>query len=436
MPRSHVILRAALRLPPTMWSLVAGVLVCLIGLTFSSCAPSQRVTQREVLPATASISREPTIRVRIAADQKTVVLTSNASITLGPTPAHNQLAQPRNFPQPVYIAHRDGAFVITDSARRALAWKLPSLMATAPDPTGIGLEGAAYPGSLVLVPSEQVTGSWNTIDVVNHIRLEDYLPGVLDKELFAQWSPAAYRAQAIAARSYALCHMRPNRDFDVESTQASQAYSGLSTRSKSLDAVSRTRGMVLAWQGKIVPAYFSSTTGGTGQDAAIAFPNAVDIPPLRGREQGVWGRLSPNFRWGPISVDRAALTSRIAAWGRSNRDPVANLQLISQVSVARVNSVGRPAGFEIVDVSGRHFTLGPEEFRFACNTGAPRDQTLLSSHVQVRVAGGVVQFWDGRGYGHGVGMDQFGSENMARGGYSEASILAFYYPGAQIVRLY
>jgi stage II sporulation protein D len=56
--------------------------------------------------------------------------------------------------------------------------------------------------------------------------------------------------------------------------------------------------------------------------------------------------------------------------------------------------------------------------------------------VQVRVVGDIVQFWDGRGFGHGVGMCQWGAQAMAQQGYDHQQILAFYYPGAVIAKTY
>ena len=88
------------------------------------------------------------------------------------------------------------------------------------------------------------------------------------------------------------------------------------------------------------------------------------------------------------------------------------------------------------------YTLGPEQFRLACNASAPgiakpgKNQSLYSSHVKVKVASATVTFYDGRGFGHGVGLCQFGAQGLAKAGYNEFSILAFYYPGSRVARAY
>jgi SpoIID/LytB domain protein len=88
------------------------------------------------------------------------------------------------------------------------------------------------------------------------------------------------------------------------------------------------------------------------------------------------------------------------------------------------------------------YTLGPEQFRFACNSEAPglgavpKEQKLNSSHVQVTTGAAAVTFGGGRGYGHGVGLCQFGAQGLAKTGYNEYSILAYYYPGSRVVRAY
>ena len=110
--------------------------------------------------------------------------------------------------------------------------------------------------------------------------------------------------------------------------------------------------------------------------------------------------------------------------------------------VATYNRVKRPASFRLTDDTGASFILDAEGFRNASNfraKGLPpieRPTRLLSSHVDVSVEGGSVIFRNGRGHGHGVGLSQWGAKAMADAGHDYAAILKFYYPGAQLVRLY
>lgn len=389
-------------------------------------------------PAVASIEREPRLRVRVAAAEPMLILGQSSAIRIA-SPS-GELAY--DYAAPVRVTWRDGGFVIRDAAGHGVAWQLPSLIIDAPADAATVLGERSYPGRLVLMPSLDRPG---LLDAVNHVPLETYLPGVLERELYASWHAEAYRAQAIAARSYALWEMTiaRHRPFDLEATEASQVYGGQATNPKALAAVRDTRGQVLAYNGKVLPAFFASSSGGLGQDALIAFPNRVeDLPPLHAREHGAWDRDSPTYRWGPITRPTPSLSQRIAAWGRANGHPVTHLGTLTGVQIADTNRVGRPAAYRLTDNRGKSYTLGCESFRNACNAAAPglpappRDQRLLSSHVEVTVSPTQTTFRNGRGHGHGVGLSQWGAQAMAQAGHRHRAILGFYYPGADVQQAY
>ena len=92
----------------------------------------------------------------------------------------------------------------------------------------------------------------------------------------------------------------------------------------------------------------------------------------------------------------------------------------------------------VIDRSGRSYKLNAEQMRFACNYEMKSNpaQILRSSHMQVQVRGNIVTFYDGRGFGHGVGLCQWGAQAMAQYGYDYVHILRTYYPGAQLHKLY
>ena len=255
-----------------------------------------------------------------------------------------------------------------------MRWRLPRLVITSAAPGPVTLAGNAYPREMVLEPTARA----DHFDAVNHVPLDTYLAGVLERELFASWPAETFRAQAVAARSYALWEVAlarqdADRDFDLESTEASQVYGGQSKNPKALAAVNDTRGVLLVYDGRVLPAFFASSSGGLGQDAALAFPGrGPDLPPLRARVQGAWDQQSPAYRWGPISRDRAAYSQRLAAWGEREKHPVAALGTVTHVDVATRNRVGRPASFRVTDETGTAFTLHAEGFRQASNfSGAP-----------------------------------------------------------------
>ena len=398
-----------------------------------------------VMPPVAAFAREPMIRVRIAADEARIEFEADAPLLLGPGPGQETLSRPRQFHGPIAISRTGGQFLIAPQRGAAVRWALPTL-AVRPSRATMSLRVGARTFSHRIVcvgPRTASPADGDRFDVVNHLPLESYLAGVLQSELYHSWHPTTFRAQAVAARSYALYQLARHQDrwFDVESTTADQAYGGASTLPKARTAARDTRGLVLTWKQRVLPGYYSSCSGGTGQDASVALVDAPDVKPLRGRAQGAWGAASRFYRWGPIARDKGTLGRRIAAWGRASAHPSAGLGRIEEVRISATNQVGRPSGFTIRDSGGQTFSFGPEQFRFACNfegedaAPVPDALQLRSSHVRVLVGPKRVHF-DGRGFGHGVGLDQFGAEAMAQQGFNEQAILGFYYPRAQIHRAY
>ncbi|MEE9212633.1 MAG: SpoIID/LytB domain-containing protein [Phycisphaeraceae bacterium] len=402
-------------------------------------------SHRATAPRISALTTEPIIRVRVVAGQPNVRITGPAIVSIGPTPDRTTTVRPRNFHTPLTVRLDAGRFILRPDRGQALAWAIPELHVQSLESQTVQVNGTVYPGALWLHRHVNKQGQpTGRIDAVNHVPLETYLPGVLERELYSQWQPQAFAAQAIAARSYAIATAAQHRDrhYDLEATIASQMYGGQATNHRAIDAVRQTRGRVLTYHGRVVFAYYSSCCGGTGQDAVIAFADGVDIPPLRGRPHGHWCTASKYYRWGPIRRDARALARRIAAWGREHEHPIARLRGLRRIAITTANAAGRPATFTVTDTVGRAYKLAAEQFRFACNQEGrglpplPPASQLRSSHVRVRVAGRSVFFTDGHGYGHGVGLCQHGAQALAQKGYNAPTILNHYYRGAAIKRAY
>lgn len=367
-------------------------------------------------------------------------------MTVGPGQADRGKAQPRSFQGPVRISHDGQGFILTQTDGSAVRWRLSTLSVS----SSFGrtaLNAHPYPGDIELVALRNKDNSFTgRFDAVNRVGMEAYLPGVLSKELYPTWDPKAYRAQAVAARSYAIWEMSlPSRrasHFDLESTTASQAYIGDKASDKARDAVRDTRGQVLVYDNRVLPAFYSSCSGGLSQDAIAAWPDKVDeLAPLRGREHGGWGSISNRYRWGPVTRSRAALSRRIADWGRANKHPIAALNLIESVTVEAQNAVGRPTRVRVTDRSGQSYSLLAEQLRTASNRKTPglpaidSSNLVFSSHATYAVSSMQVTI-TGRGFGHGVGLCQWGAQHMASMGNSHNRILGFYYPGSAIQKAY
>ena len=395
-------------------------------------------------PRIDRVTREPAIRVRVRSNVDAIEIVGRGAIRVAGSTKPTDKSY--RYATPARVAREGEAWVIRDARGQTVRWPLARLLVEDNGGGVLDLGETKYPRRLVLTPrtdkDQRETGRF---DAVNHVPLETYLAGVIEKELYANWPPETFRAQAVAARSYALWEMTiaRHRHYDLESTTASQAYIGNASNPRAVEAVAHTRGQCLAYAGRVVPAFYSSSAGGLGQDAVLAFPNRVeDIPPLRGRVHGGWDQESPRYRWGPVTRNQAQLARRIAAWGRDRHHPVGALRSISHVAVAARNGVGRPAAWAVTDTSGKRYVIACEGFRNACNhtvggkLPVSKQQRLYSSHFVVSVGGGSVRFSEGRGYGHGVGMSQWGARTMAKAGHPYRAILEFYYPDAAVQKLY
>ncbi|MEX0744657.1 MAG: SpoIID/LytB domain-containing protein [Phycisphaeraceae bacterium] len=407
-----------------------------------------RSTTLAGLPSAAAVTREPTMRVRIARhvdrvnlDAPGEVLVRSASTSAGAAASTLRLRPPAT------ITHDGAQFIMRAGDGATHTWRLGGLRVTVVGGGPMTLAGRRYPDDLVLVALADADGrATRRFDVVNHVPMETYLPGVLERELFGNWTQQAFDAQAIAARSYALFerHLHGGRHYDIESTVASQAYGGAASNPRAIAAAQNTRGLVVHGD-RVVPGFYSSACGGRTQTAVAAFTrfgNTLAIPPLRGGATCDHCQPSPNHRWGPVTRDARALADRIAAWGRANRDAVGELDGLASVRISHESRAGRPARFELTDRRGRRFALPAESFRFASNHAharhgdVPREQQLRSSDVQVRQVGSQVRFHDGRGHGHGAGLCQWGAQGMARRGDDGQAIVRHYYPDAELRRLY
>jgi stage II sporulation protein D len=135
------------------------------------------------------------------------------------------------------------------------------------------------------------------VTAVNKVRLENYIRGVVPNESIPSWPLEALKAQAVAARSYALGTGVGNRVFDHYDTAASQVYGGYSSEeARTNRAVARTAREVLRHDGRVIVAYFHSTSGGHTEHNENIFAGTTPLPYIRG-VRDPWDRVSPRHRW-------------------------------------------------------------------------------------------------------------------------------------------
>jgi len=292
-----------------------------------------------------------------------------------------------------------------------------------------------YSGSLEFIVRD------NSLRVINHVDIEAYVAGVVAQEAWPTFHDEALRAQAIAARTYALYLMseRDLRPFDLRAGEGDQVYRGVRQDAfgiRAAEAVDATRGIVLSTltdEGlRIFCAYYAAACGGRTQSvrdyqgggAAVAVP-----PPLAGGVACDDCRIAPGdaYRWGVQRIAKSDLLVRLRERDRT----LADWPALAGVTVASRTEFGRIREVTVAASDGRQVTLGGENFRLAVGS-----RVMRSTDCNLVDMGDTIVLENGKGFGHGLGMCQWGAEGWARQGRRAGEILLRYYPGAQIVRAY
>lgn len=309
--------------------------------------------------------------------------------------------------------------------------------------------------------------------IVNRVALEEYLLSVVPREMPASWPVEALKAQAVAARSYAVSQAAAAQaavaPFDLFATTESQVYGGFSSEDPATTAVVRaTRGQVLTYQGQVISAVYHASSGGHTEHSENVW--ASHRPYLRGVPD--FDQASRYYTW-ERTMTPAEVSARLAAAGF----PIGQLVRIAPSDEKGVS--GRTLRMTYVGTTGsvtlrgedsrRHLGLQSGWFDVTVRPGGPADVIAQLPHGnQVVVAGaaasdpvsvtrrvgqsyalgadgmlyrpydyavlhrgvviGAVEF-SGRGWGHGVGMSQHGALALATQGWSYVRILTYYYQG-------
>jgi stage II sporulation protein D len=267
----------------------------------------------------------------------------------------------------------------------------------------------------------EVRGAGRSVAVVNELTLDDYLKGI--SEVPVRWPAEAQKAQAIAARTYAIYQMmqRPSDAIaDICPTDSCQVYAGLAKERREgaqawSAAVDATAGQVLVWRGKPINAKYSSTNGGRtiggGQPYLRSVPDPDDA-------------VSPYHRW-RVALPVDALVGLFPAPG----------------PVTAVHRVGDSVAFDWTGPDGGtgQMLVPVADFRARVNESIPKPEglplTLPSVRFTISPDTSGMAIVDGQGWGHGVGMSQYGALGKALRGMRAPEILASYYAGLKPVTL-
>jgi stage II sporulation protein D len=346
------------------------------------------------------------------------------------------------------------------------ASKIPAIRLSTSDGI-LTINGRAYRGTFELAPDDE-----GDMVVVNEVSTHDYLASVVGSEEPSSWENEALAAQAIAARTYLYTHLGRHQHYDLEGDTRDQQYDGtLNEDARTVRAVERTAGLVVTYRGAPIEALYSANAGGVTENSENVYANA--LPYLRSvpsptddvARDSSWGATS--WQW-TKEVSAGQLRDQLQQRGVAVGTPTA-------IQLTQVSATGRVLGARIIgsagskdigkDASRSYFGLRSTLFTvIATPTGAnervdAKDaariaalDTLGARVVQTAfdilrdangnelgllAAGYVYELparfvFTGKGFGHGVGMSQWGAQGMALKGASYGEILGHYYVGTSL----
>lgn len=338
-------------------------------------------------------------QVKIGSSTKAVIR-DGVGRSLGEIPAMNAfIAQPAN------------GEVALDTLRGTQIWV---------EPTAGGLVFIGdrwYRGRTLVVPTAK------GITAVNYVDLEQYLYSVLGGEMNGTWPQEALKAQAVAARSYALYQRQRsgNGTFDVGDTPAWQVYDGVEDESTgTIAAVNATAGQVLTYSGQIIEAVFHSSAGGCTENVEDVW--VQKLPYLRSVKND-YDRGAPVYEW-TKSLSRSEISSLIAGVGNVMSFEIEKQTPVCErvVSMKVIGDAGTRtlSGDDLRSALGLKSTL----FKIVPDASKSKDESSVGSFQIV-----------GRGFGHGLGMSQWGAYNMAQRGANYQQILSQYYQNTTLAKI-
>jgi len=303
---------------------------------------------------------------------------------------------------------------------------------------GISVDGKVYDTSRMRIKSTQnwlkndgrvfredmlvvrLPSNPNRLALVNEIQIENYLYGLINKECIASWPLAAKKAQAVAARTFAMHRKttRARKVCDLKSSALDQVYGGYNAEDNSARlAVDNTRGEVLVYKNKFAKAYYHSTSGGVTASSESVWN---DPQPYLVSRPSPYSSKSPSHEW-TFKIDKNTLAKRLGVPAKYRKHFL--FSVMERDETKRIKQMKISYGDKSIVLTGD---------KFRSKVGYTK---LKSTLFTFQVKRGKVIF-RGKGNGHGVGMDQWGAAGMADYGSDYKSILNHYYSGVQIRKIY
>ena len=383
---------------------------------FVSCTPSERFTKKE---ETGSVVSE--LRILLNEYNKEEFLNVESPAYLND---HSSRLALITSGSAIQISEDDGNISLTVNGKKYSGSKF--FLTPAESVQIIKINGKQYRGKIL------ISSSRNTINLINLVSLEDYVKGVLAKEMPLGKNNEnfeALKALAICIRTYAIRKMKDGKIyFDLFADTRDQVYGGVDAENPLSDkAVDETKNLVIQYQDKAALIYYHSTCGGYTESSKNVFTKDL-VPYLISIKDGdePYCKISPRFQWEEI-YEKEEIISRL-----KNYNLLENTNyILNDISISNKFNSGRVSELEIkvVDSNNNEMSLviRGNEIRSILKTSDNKN-ILWSTLFDLEIESNSVVL-TGNGYGHGVGLCQWGAIALSRNGWNYKEILQHYYPG-------
>lgn len=411
-------------------ALVLTLVMAVTAMTGTALARAHKHTKKPAKPAvsqeaspktqesqTAQPARKAEPILRIGLQQGASALTVTPLVSKMQLRTESSKAYPLKAAEPVEIRWQNGSFLVGREKLKGERLQLAPAAAV-PDEAHFSLAGRTYRGSL------EVLAKKGGLTAVNLVPLDDYLLSVVPEEMPTDWPAEALKAQSIAARSFAL-HNRDRHGadgFDLCTTTHCQVYTGVGAeKTASTAAIKATEGEVLFYGTEPIDALFHTDSGGMTENSENVWGSFV--PYLRAVKDTP-AKTMPWTKEVPAAVFEQKLAAKGHKVGKVRSLALSSLQ-IGKAAADRTAS-GRVKTMTIKGTKGTASLTG-NELRSMFG--------LKSTLFDVKLQGSKVVF-AGFGFGHGLGISQWGAKRLAADGMKYGDILHHYYAGVTLKKIY
>jgi stage II sporulation protein D len=402
-------------------------LLLLVIVIVAGCAPK---VKKEIVEA------GPEVRVHLATLSTQDMISFKGDYYLISEEARYEFAE-RNK-NLTLVPLTEGVQLYNENRNLLFRQNTPIIMEPKDEDSHFVFRGNEYGGSIIII-----LASDTSCYMINKLPVEDYLRGVVPAEIFttSQDLLAAIKAQAICARTYVIKKLEQNKDkpFDVYNSVLDQVYNGFTVHTPLGDqAIRETRGTILTYNNQPAIVYYHSTCGGLLESAETVWPERGGTYLKGGIDafENVYScSTSPHFRW-TEKRNFAQLDSALNRYfhiGYLNAPVQDTLHLILAMDISKRSPNGRVEEIRIAYRDTSVILSGYDIRRFFAQPPAQYLKSNLFYFTQD--SDSTIQLHGG-GNGHGVGMCQFGAMNMSQRGFRYYHILAKYFPGTKLLKLY